>query len=396
MVPSRVLIIDDDPLFQLLAEETFRSLGADHVMTADDGVQGLNRLRSASDGFDLVLLDLQMPNLDGVGVARAMSEMAFSGALIISSSEDESVIQAVRDMAELVGIRILGTLTKPMQESDLQALLDKPSPRSAVPSTDAVSRVALLSDLANRRIVPVYQPKLDLRTMRVDSVEILARRLLDNGSRVSAASQLQASEAYGLTTRFALAMLEQSVVDVMRIRSDGFDLNFALNISPSSLVERDLPDQFADRVRSAGLEPRNVTLEVTENRLLEFNAEVLEVLSRLRLQGFRLSVDDFGTGATSIETLRRFPFNELKIDQSFIQSASEDPVALETVMSSARIARELGLDIVAEGIETEADLRIALAAGARRAQGFLIARPKPMNRFSAWLTACAGRLAKVA
>lgn len=396
MVPSRVLIIDDDPLFQLLAEETFRSLGARDVMTADDGVQGLQRLRSAPADFDLVLLDLQMPNLDGVGVARAMGDMAFKGALIISSSEDESIIQAVRDMAEMVGVRILGSLTKPLKEAELRALLEKPQSRPVSQSRDAVSRVSLLSDLANRRIVPVYQPKLDLRTMRIECAEVLARRVSDSGELVSAAPQLEASEAHGLTTRFALAMLEQSMVDALRIRSEGYDLGFAVNVSPASLTERDLPDLFVDRVRSVGLDPRKITLEVTENRLLEFNAEVLEVLSRLRLQGFRLSVDDFGTGATSIETLRRFPFNELKIDRSFIQSASEDPVALETVMSSARIARELGLDIVAEGIETEADLRIALAAGARRAQGFLIAKPKPMNRFSAWLTACAGRLAKVA
>lgn len=403
MVPSTVLIIDDDPLFQLLAEETFRNMGAQQVLTADDGVQGLARLRRSVDAIDLVLLDLQMPQLDGVSVARSLGEMGYSGALIIASSEDASVIEAVRNMAEMLGAGILGALRKPLKEPELRALLDSadaqpahtPSrPRPALP--EKTSRMALLADLADGRIVPVYQPKLDLRTMRVASVEVLARWRNADGALGSAGAQLGAAETHGLITRLTLAMLERTMVDALRLRADGFELGFALNVSPSSLVDRTLPDMLIERIRAAGMSPTQVTLEITENRLLEFNAEVLEVLSRLRVAGFRLSIDDFGTGATSVETLRRFPINELKIDAAFIQGASHDAVARETVLASARIARELRLDTVAEGIETDTHLRVAVSAGIGYAQGFMISRPKPADALADWLRGPARKLAAVA
>ncbi|MEO0720966.1 MAG: EAL domain-containing protein [Pseudomonadota bacterium] len=127
------------------------------------------------------------------------------------------------------------------------------------------------------------------------------------------------------------------------------------------------------------------TVEVTENRLVQHEANVLEVLSRFRLLGFKLSMDDFGTGATSFEQLRLYPFSELKIDRSFIQNAREDDFSKTTVETSARLAAMLGISVVAEGIETDDQLKLATDVGAESIQGFLISRPLSASQLTEWV-----------
>lgn len=157
-----------------------------------------------------------------------------------------------------------------------------------------------------------------------------------------------------------------------------------------------MPDWVINKIKRARLDPRDFTIEITEDRLMTYEANVLEVLSRFRLGGLRLSLDDFGTGATSIEQMRLFPFNELKIDQSFVQGATNDGFARTTVETSARLARMLGLSVVAEGVETLAQLRFVKAVGARQVQGFLFAKPMRANAVLDWASRFKARKEDVA
>lgn len=158
----------------------------------------------------------------------------------------------------------------------------------------------------------------------------------------------------------------------------------SLNISPLTLTDRSLPRILVDCVARMGVKTRQVTLEVTEDHLLNFGPDTLEVLARLRIAGFGLSIDDFGTGATSLEQLRRFPFTELKIDRAFVQNTDTDAFAHEVLKTSARLANIIGLTSVAEGVETPADLEQVAAAKVNRVQGFLLARPMEIAAFEAW------------
>jgi EAL domain-containing protein (putative c-di-GMP-specific phosphodiesterase class I) len=134
-----------------------------------------------------------------------------------------------------------------------------------------------------------------------------------------------------------------------------------------------------------GLSPHMVTLEVTENQFVKYSADVLEVLSRLRIKGFRLSVDDFGTGATSFEQLRLYPFSELKLDRIFVQDVLTDSFARLAVATSLKLARLPNMSVVAEGVETQEQLDYFRKAGATFAQGYLIARPLAGQDVMAWL-----------
>lgn len=377
---KRVLLIDDDPLFLLVAGEMLNAMGAERVDTACDGSEGLRILSEADDIFDLVLCDLNMPQLDGISVVRALSERRFRGRFAVVSGEGSDIVRAVRDMANLVGINMIGALAKPLREEDLRTLLERRTAGDRRASAGPVSRAELMTEMAAGHLVPVYQPKLHLDGFRLSSVEVLSRWRTGDGALRSARSYLAAAELHGLMTKYTLALMERALMEISKLASLGIKVDPAFNISPSSLRDRSFPDAITQKCRSAGMDPHRVTLEITEDRLLEFHADVLEVLTRLRVAGFNLSVDDFGAGTTNMQQLRRFPLTELKIDRYFVQNADQDAFARETMMSSVRLARLLGLRTVAEGIETAEDVRTAKAAQIDILQGYLISKPVPAER----------------
>ena len=382
MTFSSALIIDDDPLFHIVGEESLRALGVEKVVTAPDGDAGLATLENNPGAFDLLICDLQMPQLDGVSVIRELGRVGFSGGLIIASGEDRDVIRTVRTMADMVGVKVLGALKKPITTEELGALLQTSiqSDREA----ETVTRRSLKLAFDERRIVPFYQPKIDLKTGDLAGLEVLARHAAPDGTISGPAGYLDAAEREGLMVELTMVIFEQVLGHARLWKETGFTPRLALNISPVTLSELDLPDWLTTQIKRAGLDPRSFTMEITEDRLMNYEANVLEVLSRFRLAGFRLSLDDFGTGATSIEQMRLYPFNELKIDRSFVRSALDDGFARTTVETSARLARMLGLSVVAEGVETLAHLRLAKAAGAKEAQGFLFSKPLPANAVIDW------------
>ncbi|CAN0605627.1 unnamed protein product, partial [Ectocarpus sp. 12 AP-2014] len=157
------------------------------------------------------------------------------------------------------------------------------------------------------------------------------------------------------------------------------------NLTPLAVKDSGLPDRLLAVVKRAGLDPKSITFEITENHLLECTASSLEVLSLMRLYGFGLSIDDFGTGATSIEQLRTFPFTELKIDRHFMMASDDDAFAQLTVQTSAKLARLMGMNVVAEGVETAEAIKFANECGANEAQGFYFARAMGADDAHVWL-----------
>jgi EAL domain-containing protein (putative c-di-GMP-specific phosphodiesterase class I) len=165
----------------------------------------------------------------------------------------------------------------------------------------------------------------------------------------------------------------------------GLDLSIAVNISPLLLDRGELVQEISDLQRKQGLRAEQVVLEVTESTLLRELAVALGVLTRLRLRGFRLSLDDYGTGFSSMQQLARIPFTELKIDRSFVHGAA-DRESLQVILRSALdMASELGLETVAEGVESLQDWQLVRQFGCTLAQGWLLAKAMSATDFEPWL-----------
>jgi len=141
-----------------------------------------------------------------------------------------------------------------------------------------------------------------------------------------------------------------------------------------------LPDMLLDLLREYNVSPSRIVIEMTESRLANERINVLEVLARLHLAGFRLSIDDFGTGYSSLYRLKHTPFEELKLDRSFVQDAVRDNSAKAVIRSSMQLAKELNMQVVAEGVETEAEQQLVNEMGCGVMQGFRFAKPQPIER----------------
>ncbi len=230
-----------------------------------------------------------------------------------------------------------------------------------------------------------YQAKLDLRSGRIVGVEALVRWNHPDRGRLSPDLFLPLAEQAGLMRRLALGVLERALRDLAAWRAAGHDLTMAVNLSVSNLQDVALPEQVAMLLDSFAVPAEALVLEITEDVLMADAARSQQVMAALRRLGVRLSIDDYGTGYSSLAYLRALPADELKLDRSFASNLTSDEKAAAIVRSTLQLSLDLGMSMVVEGVEDAATLVALRAWGCDVAQGFHIARPMPAAEFLRWL-----------
>jgi diguanylate cyclase (GGDEF)-like protein len=256
--------------------------------------------------------------------------------------------------------------------------------------TELVERLELQDDLARAleedEIVAHFQPKVDLRTARVIGVEALVRWDHPERGLVSPAELLPLAEAGGHMRALTERVIEFSTRAAGDWWHSGLGLQLSVNLAPSTFSETDwMLDEFvAKALARTGLPGKALQFEVTEDALMTDPDVAAQTLKRLSKLGATISIDDFGTGHSSLGRLKSLPIDELKIDRSFVEdlTAEEDKTI---VRSTIHLAHQMGLQVVAEGVETEQAWRQLRNMGCERAQGFLIAKPLPAREVPAWL-----------
>lgn len=370
------LVIDDDPVFLAVAEAIIASLGDHRVALAENGISGLERASQTDDRLDVIILDLNMPQLDGLGFLRSLSETGFGGGIIISSGETDAVVKAARRMGELLGLRVLGALRKPFNAEALRSMIGEAGSRQR----GGIPAVGTPPPAAKEQfdLLVYFQPQFDIRSRSIVGFEALTRARLNDGSIKGPDFVFD-----GVATPDELRTLTRTICrsafsNLHEWRKKfGYRGTVSVNVDVA-LIER--PDFAEDVVRlasEADVSTDSIVLELTETTLASDFTRLLESLTRLRMAGVLLSVDDFGTGGSNFDLLAFCPFTELKIDRSVIVAAPHDDNAHRFLRFCGEAARDLKLAIVGEGIETDAQLRIAASAGVEVAQGFLFSRPLP-------------------
>jgi EAL domain-containing protein (putative c-di-GMP-specific phosphodiesterase class I) len=193
------------------------------------------------------------------------------------------------------------------------------------------------------------------------------------------------AEANGLIDDLTRIVMTTALAQAKVWQDARLDLRVAVNVSMDNLSSLDFVNFVARATAAAGVPPQKVVLEVTESRLMGDLRSPLEVLTRLRLKRFHLSIDDFGTGHSSLAQLRDIPFDELKIDQSFVHGAWKDETARAMYDASLGLANQLNMEVVAEGVEDQEDWDFLQQTGCHLAQGYFIARPMPADDLPGWI-----------
>ena len=241
--------------------------------------------------------------------------------------------------------------------------------------------------LERRELLLHYQPKVCLRTGVVNGVEALIRwhhrerGLIGPGVFIARAEQ---STLIHALTAFAL---EQALCQAVQWQAMGIDMPVAVNISSRNLAHPDFAKQILDTLARCGAAPRLLELEVTESALMTDVSRTIADLQVLKRQGIRIAIDDFGTGYSSLAYVQRLPVSHLKIDRSFVSGLLDDPDSLHIVETVVSLARKIGLETIAEGVEDAAVYQRLQALGCDMAQGFFIARPMPAEQLPGWLEA---------
>ena len=377
---SSVLVVDDDPVLRELFDAVLKDAGVATVLRASDGNVAHAILAGRQD-VDFITLDLNMPGCDGIGFLRLASQLGYAGRLILVSSETPAIRESAEKLARMLGLNCVAVLPKPVDFARLSALLQTGAgdTRQAPVNID----LSMVRDgLEGGRLFPVYQPRMDIQCNRLAGAEALARIRDADGNILNTEKAVALAEEHGLISGLTWEMARLICADYGELRGAAdHELHISFNISGAVLTEAGFSNRLAELVRSHDLEPRSFILEITETLLPSDKSLALEELTRARMMGFGIAVDDFGTGHSNIERVRQYPFSELKIDKSFLLNAEKDRFSRAAVEAGAALGRELGLLVVAEGVETIEGLELARSYGVNEGQGYLFSKPLTAKDF---------------
>jgi len=322
---TQIVIVDDDQFQLKLLSHQLSMVGYKNVTAFDDGQTALDHMVGQVLDSTIVILDLNMPNMDGLEFLQKLQQTKFTGALVLVSGEDERVLQSAEALASSYDLWVLGHLNKPVQQEQLQKYLkqlDAQRQKSLVGEKRHTYESARLKQaIASGELSNFYQPKVRLETGELVGVEALVRWEHPEDGLILPDNFIDLAEENELIDSIAQQVLRNALADSKLWKDGGINITVTGNNSRYNLNTRDFISDLEKELLTSGVSPQDLILEVTESKLMKDYSLVLDMLTRLRLRRVGLSIDDFGTGHSSMTQLRDIPFNELKIDRGFVHSA---------------------------------------------------------------------------
>ncbi len=383
---STIYIIDDDEQIAELLKNAVLSFG----LPAESYTSAYSFFDVNTSSSDIILLDLNMPDIDGVEVIRTLAEIDCKANLILISGHDAGVLHSAEKLAQAHALKISASLTKPIRLGYLREVItDLVSVEPG--NTDVVIQSQMLPDVEELRraieqqeLVLHYQPQIELASGKIVGVEALARWQHPERGLLYPDMFIELAEQEGLIGSLTRLVLNKALQQCSEWKKQGLELEMSVNISAENVKGLYLPEQLIAALEANNLEPHCLTLEVTESALMGELVTSLDILTRLRMKGFHLSIDDFGTGYSSLSQLHKIPFTELKIDKSFVMSMISDVESRAIIKTCIMLGHELNMKVVAEGVESEEILVMLKDLGCDIAQGYHLSRPIPADDLFAW------------
>lgn len=346
---SLAIIDDDQQLGEMLIEMgTHAGFACKHFSNANDFL--------SDDQFDskLLIVDMFLPGVDGIEFLRKISSRQNRYSIILISGGDLSILHAANELAKQFDFNVLGLLKKPFSMTDFHSLLSQHvafnQTNLSVP-TPLITEEEVRHCLKHNLLELHYQPQIDMQSGQIVGLEALARLRHRQRGLVYPDRFLHFVENLGLMPQLTNQVFEQACRALASIQQYIPNIVMGLNVSPRNLNDLAFPDQIDQLRAELNIDARQINLEITETAVCEDLRSFIDVLTRLRMKGFNLSVDDFGTGYFSLVNLVSAPFNEIKIDRFFVSRIFEDQVCRSILEATIALGKQLGYRVVAEGIE---------------------------------------------
>lgn len=413
----KILVIEDDELIretllQLLESHNYRAI------VAENGRFGVQM--ALSEIPDVILCDVQMPELDGYDVLRTLRQNSLAATIpfiFLTAQSDKTDFRRGMELgaddyltkpftkAELLGaiasrISKRLTITQPLTvalhqaEARLKDLVNE-STKVSVLSPEKLALEALLRRaLAQGEFQVYYQPQVNIATGQVIGAEALVRWQNPERGIISPAEFIPLAEETGLIIQIGEWVLLSACAQAASWLAAGFSpFTISVNLSARQLSDPELKARIVQILETTGLEPANLELEMTESALVENATVAGATLNELKALGIRIAIDDFGTGYATLGYLKQFAFDSLKIDRIFVRNANEDAQNAAITTAVILLGHSLKMTVIAEGVETEAELAFLKQHQCDIMQGYLFSRPEPAPVIESMLVAAQGLFA---
>lgn len=385
MIENRVLIIDDDQRICRIIKRVADDLGIESFAIDNPELFEATILDFQPN---IIFMDLQMPRLDGVELLRKLADQHSEAAIILASGMDKSVIETTGELGNSLGLNMAGFLQKPIEIDTMIAILQRPfeTVTTQAPKSIKVTEEELEKAITQNELVVHYQPQIHLSSGKIVGLEALVRwQHPEHGLLLPDVFIPMAEQKKELIDLLTYSVLDNVLHNSTLKKIITSDIKVSINLSARMLHDLSLPDKVAKVLAEHDFDPDRLVVEITESGAMEDPALTMDILTRLRLKNIRLSIDDFGTGFSSLVQLYRMPFNEIKVDKSFVMKAMDDKEAATIVRTTIELGHGLGLKVVAEGIEGKETLDWLKELGCDIGQGYFISRPVDVDNLESWV-----------
>lgn len=396
MIAQKLLILDDNHLTGRSIAGIAEFMSIDVRLTTDFD-SFLSELQSWQPTH--LMIDLIMPEKDGVEVLIDLAQRGNECQVILTSGAGEQLLQAASRSASAHGLKVLGLLPKPfnpkrfrelmLQTAELPEFTTLGGPYLQNSFVAEITPDEIVLALDNNDINIVFQPKVTCLSGALSGFEALARWQHPEKGFIPPDVFIPMAEREDLIDRLTVQVFEQALPFLSHWQqtiTTAWKLKLSVNISAVSLTNEALFTEIEQLCQQQNIAPEQLILELTETAAMDDPIKSLDMLTRLRMRGFRLSIDDFGTGFSSMLALVRMPFSEVKIDKSFVMTAANSRESRQVIKSTIDLAHSLDMTVTAEGIESQDSLQQLQEMGCDLAQGYFIGRPMPEERIKEWLT----------
>lgn len=381
---SRILVIDDDGDFRRFMKLMVEPTGAAILAVRD--ICSLLALRPRP--VDVVFIDLVMPGVDGIQVLRELSRYGVKSNIILMSGRSADVLDTAARIGRGLGLRIGGVLKKPFRLAQLRSLVAETTNVTSQTLPDTLPQLSaadLLDGINNGELQIDLQPIIEAGSGEPWAFEALARWHSGKHGLVLPGRFLPLAVEAGLMPALSEVVVRLAVEQSALFEASGHASKVCVNFDGPDLSQASLPETLLKIVQEFNVPPSALVIELTESRAARNQLTMLETLARLRLQGFELALDDFGTAYSGLDRIRNLPLSILKIDRSFVTDVETSVRARGIVSACVSLARRCKLLTVAEGVETPGQMQALKRLGCDMVQGYLIARPMPPADLLGWL-----------
>lgn len=385
-----VAIIDDEKLVAETMATAAAQLGCRvNTMTSVEELLEGDHL-----SYDVIVLDLNMPKVDGIQCLRRLAQRGCGARIILTSGYDSRVLETAVQYGQGLELDMLGAIEKPFRISVLRNLLsiEDEAKKKAVEREYPVSLDDVLRAMDEGEFEMHYQPLVSLATGQLSGLEALIRWENPELGMVPPNAFLPIVEEHNLSLPLFKYVTDR-VLSGCSVLKHYLPVctQLAINLPPSALSESEFPDQIVALAGKMGCPADRIKFELTETSVFENFSKAYEIISRLRLKGYGVSMDDFGTGYSSLAQFSKLPFSQVKIDMHFIQTAMTCAASRAIVENTVKMAKQLEINVVAEGVEDYETYDWLREIGCDEAQGWFIAKAMPPRALLLWLNELANR-----